>query len=161
MTNSDAISVRDVTAAERARFGPRMFPDLTPANEAFWTSGGTGVWRLPRCTGCRKFIHPGQERWCPHCLTETLRPEPVSGRGVVFTFTVARYPWLEGWDIPFVTALVELDDQPGLRVTTNVVGVDPEEVVIGMRVEVTFAEEDGRWVPLFRPERLDDESANS
>jgi hypothetical protein len=69
----------------------------------------------------------------------------------VFTFTVNRYPWLEGWAVPYVAAVVELDDQPGLRVTSNLVDVAPSDVEIGMPVEVTFSHEGSYWVPLFRP----------
>jgi uncharacterized OB-fold protein len=128
----------------------RTYPELTPANEAFWTSGKSGRWSLPRCTDCRQFIHPGQPR-CPFCLTNTLEPEPVTGTGTVFTYTVNRYPWFPGWTVPFVAAVIELDDQPGLRVTSNVIDIEPEAVQIGLRVEVTFVEDAGRWLPLFRP----------
>jgi uncharacterized OB-fold protein len=127
-----------------------MFPPITAANAAFWTSGRTGHWELPRCRSCRLFIHPGQPR-CPYCLTDSLQPERVSGTGSVFTFTINRYPWFADWSVPFVVALIELDDQPGLRVTSNLVGVEPQDVRIGLRVGVEFAEEQGRWVPLFRP----------
>lgn len=137
-------------AADRDRFGVRMLPELTDANRDFWTSGGTGVWQLPRCTTCRKFIHPGQPR-CTVCLTETLVAESVTGLGTVYTFTISRYPWLEGWETPYVAAVIELDDQPALRVTSNIVGVDPNDVYIGMRVEVEFSAQGEFWVPLFRP----------
>lgn len=153
-TDAGSAAADRVSPQERARFGDRMFPELTESNAAFWTSGAGGTWQLPRCTRCDLYIHPGQPR-CPYCLTDTLVPTPVSGRGTVHTFTVSRYPWLEGWAVPYVTALVELDEQPGLRVTSNLVGVEAEDVTIGMRVRVTFAEEQGRWVPLFRPLELD------
>lgn len=129
----------------------RILPPLTPANEAFWTSGASGTWQLPRCTDCRTYIHPGQPR-CPLCLTDTLRPDPVTGNGTVYTYTINRYPWLPGWKVPFVAAVVELDDQPGLRVTANLVDVEPEDVAIGMRVTVAFIHTDDRWVPVFRPQ---------
>ena len=51
----------------------------------------------------------------------------------------------------YVFALVELDEDPTVRVGTNIVGCDLHEVEIGMRVEVLF-EQNGQWhVPLFRP----------
>jgi len=127
-----------------------ILPPVTEANAAFWTSGASGTWQLPRCGDCRTFIHPGQPL-CPLCLTDTLRPEPVTGNGTVFTYTINRYPWLPGWKVPFVAAVVELDDQPRLRVTANLVDVEPEDVTIGMRVTVAFIHTDDRWVPVFRP----------
>ncbi|MGW4338433.1 Zn-ribbon domain-containing OB-fold protein [Rhodococcus koreensis] len=128
----------------------RSFPQLTESNEAFWTSGASGNWKLPHCSLCNRYIHPGQPR-CPYCLTNTVTPKGVTGLGNVFTYTINRYPWSEGWAVPYVAAVIELDDQPGLRVTSNLTAIDPEEVHIGMRVEVCFVESSGRWVPLFRP----------
>ncbi|AFR49488.1 Zn-ribbon domain-containing OB-fold protein [Gordonia sp. KTR9] len=139
---------RDLAADPLAE--SRVLPPVTEANAAFWTSGLTGTWQLPRCSECRRFIHPGQPR-CPYCLTDTLRPEAVTGDGTVFTYTVNRYPWLPGWKVPFVAAVVELDDQTGLRVTANLIDVDPEDVQIGMRVTVTFIHTQDRAVPVFRP----------
>jgi len=138
-----------ITELEASRFGERTLPALTDANRAFWTSGASGKWQFPRCTTCRRFIHPGQPR-CTTCLTDTLVPEPVLGRGTVFTFTINRYAWLPGWETPYVAAIVELDDQPGLRVTSNLVGCDPEQVRIGDRVQVVFSPQGEYWVPLFR-----------
>jgi len=134
-----------------ARVGgvPRSLPEITDANRAFWTSGSTGAWSLPRCSTCRRYVHPGQFR-CPWCLTDTLAPEAVSGRGSVYTYTVNRYPWLEGWDVPYIAAIVELEEQEGLRVTSNLVGCDPEQVRIGDRVQVVFSPQGEYWVPLFR-----------
>ena len=60
--------------------------------------------------------------------------------------------WIHGFDPPYAVAIVELDEQPGLRLTTNVVGCEPDQVAIGMRVRVTFEERDGVHVPLFEPE---------
>jgi uncharacterized OB-fold protein len=129
---------------------PRTLPVLTDANRAYWTSGQTGTWSLPQCTACRRYVHPGQP-WCPWCLTDTLMPAEVSGRGTVFTYTISRYQWMPGWTVPFAGAIVELEEQAGLRVTTNLVDVDPESVYIGMPVDVAFERQGEHWVPLFRP----------
>jgi len=70
----------------------------------------------------------------------------------VHTFTVNHHPWVPGFDPPYVVAIVELDEQTGLRLMTNIVGCAVEEVEIGMQVEVCFeALEDGGWLPLFKP----------
>lgn len=75
----------------------------------------------------------------------------MSGRGVVHTFTVNHQPWIPGFDPPYLVAIIELDEQPGLRFTTNLVGVEPDEARIGMPVQVTFEQWEDVWLPLFEP----------
>jgi uncharacterized OB-fold protein len=82
----------------------------------------------------------------------------VSGNATVAAYTVNRQAWIPGFEPPYVVAIVELDDEPDVRLVTNVVGVAIEEVHVGMAVEVFFedwtppsSEDDGRvWIPLFR-----------
>ena len=89
---------------------------------------------------------------CPDCGSVNLDWEDSSGRGTVYTYTIARRPTQRAFAEagPYVIAVVELDEGP--HVTTNIVGCDPEEVTIGMPVEVTFEpERDGVAIPLFQP----------
>ena len=96
-------------------------------------------------------MHP-PTRWCAHCGDET-RPEAVSGRGEIFTFTVNRHTYHPEVPPPYVVALIELIEQPGLRVMANVVNCDVDDVVIGMRVRVAFERASAEaWVPVFEPE---------
>ncbi len=89
---------------------------------------------------------------CGHCGGE-LVPQPVSGRGTVFTFTVNRHPYNPAVPLPYVIAIVELEEQVGIRFTTDLVDVAVDDVSIGMPVEVTFEQAGEAWVPLFRPDR--------
>jgi uncharacterized OB-fold protein len=83
----------------------------------------------------------------------------VSGRATVAAYTINRQNWIPGFEPPYIVAIVELDDEPDVRLITNVVGVPIEDVGIGMAVEVFFedwtalsGDEDSRvWIPLFRP----------
>jgi uncharacterized OB-fold protein len=50
-----------------------------------------------------------------------------------------------------VIALVEIDEQPSVRLMTNIVDCDVDDVYIGMPVEVTFEHNDDVWLPVFRP----------
>ena len=77
----------------------------------------------------------------------------MSGRGTVFTFTVNHHPFNPKVPLPYVIAIVELDEQLGLRFTTNIVDCDVDEVYIGKAVEVTFEQAGDAWVPVFRPAR--------
>ncbi len=129
----------------------RLLPRLDEANRFFWTSGEDGVLRFLRCRSCRRYHHPPAPR-CPYCLADHPEPEPVSGRGVVHSFTVNHQQWIPGSD-PYVVALVTLAEQEDIRLTTNLVGVDADDVAIGMPVDVVFEHHDDVWLPLFRPAR--------
>jgi len=78
----------------------------------------------------------------------------VNGRGKVFTWTTVRYPFMEEFKerLPFILALVEFDDAPGVRFTTDIVECDPDDVYIGMPVEPIFERvKDELVMPVFRP----------
>jgi uncharacterized OB-fold protein len=128
----------------------RVLPAVTPENEHFWRGGEQGELRFLRCTPCGTYVHPPAPV-CPECLSREIAVEAVSGRGVVATFTVNHHPWIPGFDPPYTVAIVELEEQAGLRLTTNIVGVEPDRVEIGMRVQVVFEERDSVWLPLFEP----------
>jgi uncharacterized OB-fold protein len=72
----------------------------------------------------------------------------------VVTFTINRQAWTPELEKPYVVAIIELAEQTGLRLLSNIVGCDPNEVAIDMPVMVTFAQFDDVWIPLF--ERADD-----
>jgi uncharacterized OB-fold protein len=128
----------------------RPTPRVTALTEAFWTGGRDGALRIQRCTGCGYFVHPPGPV-CPHCLGRALEFAPVSGRGTVVASTVNHQAWYPGWETPYVVAIVELVEQPGLRITTNIVGCPPEAVTIGLPVAVEFLEHGAVWLPQFRP----------
>lgn len=132
----------------------RILPQLRDRNRHFWTSGERGELCFLRCRACRQYIHPPQPL-CPACYSKDIAPEAVSGRGAVHTFSVNHQPWMPGPDLPYVVAIVEIEEDPSVRLTTNIVGCAPEDVHIGMPVRVVFehhADPDGDvWLPLFEP----------
>ena len=127
----------------------RLLPRLSEDNEFFWTSGADGVLKFLRCNACHFYIHPPGPI-CPRCLSRDLAPHAVSGRGRVETFSVNYQQWIPGSD-PYIIAWVSIDEQPDIRLTTNLTGVEPEDVVIGMAVEVVFELHEDVYIPLFRP----------
>ena len=130
----------------------RILPQVTEENEHFWRGGADGELRFQRCTACRQYQHPPSPI-CGACLCRELEVEAVSGRAVVHTYTVNHHPWVPGFDPPYVIAIVELVEQPGLRLTTNLVGVAIDAVEIGMPVRVVFEHrEDDIYLPLFEPD---------
>lgn len=127
----------------------RVRPALDGTNDFFWTSGADGRLRFLRCQDCGYWLHPPSPR-CPSCGSRQLDPEPVSGRAEVLTYTVNHQSW-DGSTEPYAIAIVGFPEQEGLRLTTNIVGCEPEEVRIGMSVTVTFEQHDDLYWPLFTP----------
>ncbi|WP_396932260.1 Zn-ribbon domain-containing OB-fold protein [Mycolicibacterium sp.] len=136
----------------------RLAPSPTPESQAFWTGGREGNLLISRCRACRHFFHPpGPACW--RCRSTDVGPEKVSGRGTVAAFSVDRQPWIPGFEPPYIVAMVEIAEEPGVRLITNVVDVEPADMRIGLEVDVFFedwtglsGEEDTRvWIPLFRP----------
>lgn len=128
----------------------RPLPELTPATEWFWTSGADGRLRVQRCSDCATFVHPPVPI-CPACRSRSWAPAEVSGRGTVIGFTVNSHQWHPAFSPPYVVANVALDEDPAVRLTTNIVGCDPDEVHVGQEVVVRFEQHDDVWLPLFEP----------
>ena len=128
----------------------RLLPDPSWESRAYWQAGAEGHLLIHRCGACRRYFHPPAPA-CFRCRSTDVAPEPVSGSAVVAAVSVNVHPWLPGFDPPYAVAIVELDDEPGVRLTTNVVGCDPFDVHIGMPVRVEFEEWDDVWIPVFRP----------
>ncbi|MES2899002.1 MAG: OB-fold domain-containing protein [Pseudomonadota bacterium] len=128
----------------------RPLPQLTDLNRFFWTGGADGVLRMQRCGDCRHWIHPAGVI-CPACRSRKVAPEALSGKATVEAVTLNHQPWLPGVEVPYAIAIVQLDEQANLNLTTNIVGIPPEQIRIGQRVEVTFEQAEDVWLPLFRP----------
>jgi uncharacterized OB-fold protein len=128
----------------------RVLPAVTVDNEHFWKGGEQGELRFLRCDDCGYWIHPPQPR-CPNCLSKSISVATASGFGTVHTYTVNHQPWYPNLDPPYVVAIIALDEQDGLRLTTNLVDIEPDDVAIGLRVAVTFEQYDDVWIPFFRP----------
>lgn len=129
----------------------RILPRLTDLNRDFWTGGKDNELRFQRCQQCGYYNHPPTPI-CPSCHSKELKFEVVSGKASLWTFTVNHQPWMPGPELPFVVAIVAIPEQEGLRLTTNLVDVEPDDVKIGMPLEVTFENHDDEvWIPLFRP----------
>jgi acetyl-CoA acetyltransferase/uncharacterized OB-fold protein len=126
----------------------RPLPELTPANEWFWTSGADGVLRIQGCEDCGQLVHPPVPI-CPYCRSRSSKPTPVSGRGTVVGYTVNEHRWLPDFDPPYVIANVALAEDPRVHLTTNIVGCEVSDVTIGQEVAVRFEQQENVWLPLF------------
>ncbi|MFK3972923.1 Zn-ribbon domain-containing OB-fold protein [Pseudomonas sp. NPDC087358] len=130
----------------------RKLPALTDDNRAFWQGGEQGRLLIHHCQRCARFFHPPSPM-CPRCTSFDVAARPVCGKGSVASFTINHQQWTPGLEVPFVVAIVELIEQPGLRFVSNIVGCDPQSVAIGMRVKVIFEHHEDVWIPLFEKDQ--------
>ena len=116
-----------------------------PETLDFWRNAAEGIFVVPRCNACGK-VHWHPRAHCPFCHGVDLTWEKSSGKGQVYSFTVVRRK-----DAPYLLAYVLIDEGPILM--TNIVDCELADAYIGMPVKVAFrATEQGRQVPVFRPE---------
>jgi uncharacterized OB-fold protein len=124
-------------ALKRAAF---PLPDLTDERTAEYFAGAArGELMLPRCGDCNRLVwYPEDE--CPSCGGRTFRWTRVSGRGRVFTWAVVRRAFLPAFEemVPFVTALVALEEDPRVRIVSYVVDCGPDALAADLPVEAVF-----------------------
>ncbi|WP_432198195.1 Zn-ribbon domain-containing OB-fold protein [Streptomyces sp. bgisy027] len=138
-------------ASVRIADGARTpLPRLSADTAFFWQSGADGLMRIQRCAECGRYAHPPTPE-CRTCGAFAPHPVPVSGRATVFSFTVNHQTFVPWLPAPYILAIVALDEQPDIHLTTRLVDVDPENVRIGMRVAVVFERHGEVYLPLFAP----------
>jgi len=123
-------------------------PDLE--TQPFWDGCRDGALMLQHCGPCGEAYFPPSP-YCPRCLSDDVEWKAASGRGRLHTYLIAHRP-APGFeaDVPYAIAIVELDEGP--RVMTNLVDCEPDEVHIGMPVEVTFRDQTDEFaLAMFRP----------
>lgn len=126
-------------------------PIRYPEEEPYWEGLDAHELRLQRCRECGKVRFPIGPV-CPNCLSRSYQWEVMSGRGTVVTFVIfhkAWAPWLEA-HVPYAVVQVELKEGP--RLTTNLFGVDPREVRVGLEVSATYEQRSDELILLqFEP----------
>ena len=128
---------------------PAPVPDELSA--AFFDGARDGKLMLQHCAACGRWSFPIRER-CPHCFAAKLSWRQASGRGQLYTFTIMHQVMNPGFAtaVPYNVAQVDLAE--GVRVTSNVIGVDNNALRIGMTLEAVFEQvADGVHIPKFRP----------
>lgn len=111
-------------------------PRQDPTAERYWEAAARGEFRVARCPACAAYVWFPRSR-CPLCTSDGLELVPVSGEGVVYSFTVNRRPAGAYKDAgAVVIAYVELAEGP--RVLTNLLDVEPERVRIGLPVRAVY-----------------------
>ena len=94
---------------------------------------------VQRCAGCGMLRFPPREL-CNGCLSTEATWVEVSGRGEVFSYNVMHQVYHPGFaaEVPYTVVIVKLAEGP--KMTTNLVDCPPDQVRVGMPVEVVFEE---------------------
>jgi uncharacterized OB-fold protein len=122
-----------------------------PITRPFWDGCAGGELRFQRCTACRAAQFPPSEI-CRSCLGFDLAWERSAGNGALYSWTVVRRPATPAFEVPYAPAIVDLDE--GYQMMTNLIGIAPDAITPGLRVEVEFHEAGaGLHLPYFRPAR--------
>ena len=129
----------------------KPIPVIQPWTREFWKATKKGNLLIQQCQECNSNIF-FPKKVCPECWSGNLDWQEASGKAQVYTFTVMRdmvEPKFMG-DLPYVIAMVDLEE--GIRMTTRIVNCNPDDVEIGMNVEVVFEEVSPECsLPMFQP----------
>jgi uncharacterized OB-fold protein len=125
----------------------KPLPVPTATSAPFWEGLRLHEVRLQHCVDCDGWVFYPRSN-CSHCLSQDLIWQVVSGRGKLYTFTIARVPTLAEFkaDMPQLLAVVELKE--GVRINTVLEGIAPEDIRVGMPVVPQFVDIEGEPVTL-------------
>lgn len=129
---------------------PKPRPVPTPTSQPYWDGLAKNQILVQHCSDCEAWVFYPRSR-CTNCLSSSLEWKQVSGRGTVFTFTIARQPTVPMFadETPQCIAIVELEE--GLRMTTTIVVEDPSTLRTGASVSPVFDHgDDGATLLRFR-----------
>ena len=116
---------------------PKGLPIPTSETKPFWDGCKKHELHIQECLECES--HQFYPRlYCMRCMSDRVHWVRASGRATIVSFTVVHRPVTKAFeaDVPYVVALVKLEEGPQLM--TNIVGCDPQEVHIEMQVSTAF-----------------------
>ena len=123
-------------------------PRPTPLSKPHWDGCKEGKLRVQKCADCASYIFIPAP-CCSNCLGENLEWVDSSGQGTLYSYTVVHRPQQPSFEVPYIVAVVELEE--GWHMLSNLKDIAPEEVEIGMSLEVVFEKRSAEiTLPLFR-----------
>ena len=124
-------------------------PAVTEETAPFWEAAAEGRLVVEHCPACGADSFPPRGI-CRRCRNREVAFTEVTGPGQVYSYTVNHQRWLPDLEVPFVVVLVEFAEHPGVRIVGRLRGCEPDEVEIGMTVDVGFEPGPGGFaVPSF------------
>ena len=127
----------------------KPMPVPTEISAPFWEGLKAERLLIQQCNQCNDWVfYP--RRHCPQCFAHDLSWREVSGGASLYSFTVTRIATMPDFadEMPQMLAVIELDQ--GVRINSNLVGLDESEVKVGMRLQPVFAEVDAKGTRLLR-----------
>jgi uncharacterized OB-fold protein len=130
----------------------RPVPEPDDTSRFFWEGAKEGRLLVQHCDACDRYQYP-PDVVCIHCQSSELTSAQVSGRGTLYSFSIVDRAFLAGFvdALPYVVGLVELEEQRGLKMLTNIVEAENETLRVGMPLEVVFEQRGDVALPQFRP----------
>jgi uncharacterized OB-fold protein len=129
----------------------RPIPAITPELQPFFEAAARHELGVQRCKQCGTHRFPPREI-CSTCLSREAEWVSVSGRGEVYSFNVMHQVYHPAFadEVPYAVVVVKL--QEGAKMTSNLIGVKPHDIRIGMPVQVIFEKvSDEVTLPKFEP----------
>jgi len=129
----------------------KPIPAITPEMRPFFDAAKRHQLVVQRCTQCGTHRFPAREI-CSSCLSRAADWVPVSGAGEVFSYNVMHQIYHPGFadEVPYAVVVVKL--QEGVKLNSNLVGVPPHDIRVGMPVKVVFEDiNDEVTLPKFAP----------
>ncbi len=123
-------------------------PRPTTISQPYWDACQDERLTVQRCSDCGSYVFIPQP-CCGECQSEKLEWVESSGRGTLYSFSTVYRPQQPVFETPYTVVVVELDE--GYHLLSNLIGVEPEDVEIGMPLEVFFEKKsDEITLPYFR-----------
>jgi len=129
----------------------KPIPTVTPELQPFFAAAKRHELVVQRCSACGTHRFPAREI-CSNCLSRDASWVGVSGLGEVFSFNVMHQIYHPGFatEVPYAVVVIKLKE--GAKITSNLVGVKPHDIRIGMPVKVVFEDvSDDVTLPKFTP----------
>ena len=114
----------------------KPLPEVDEDTQPYWEGCKNHKLLVQRCVDCATYqSYP--RKVCMNCMSDNLEWQEATGRGEIYSFSIVhRASPAFASDVPYVVAIVELDE--GVRLMTNIIDCRPEEVGIGLKVQVVF-----------------------
>ncbi|WP_376795527.1 Zn-ribbon domain-containing OB-fold protein [Thermogemmatispora sp.] len=139
----------------KAEYGPSIPPKPVPipdeASRPFFAGAREQQLMLQHCSACGRWFWPVKTR-CPACWSAQVSWSPASGRGTLYSFVLMHQLYHPAFasELPYIIAEIDLEE--GVRMISTIVDCPPEQLRIGMPLEVTFEQLNAEiTLPKFRP----------
>lgn len=127
----------------------RPLPRISPDSKEFWEGLKRHELLIQRCRDCGTYRYYPRPM-CPKCNSTNTQWVKATGKGKVYSWVSTHYSFYPAFPPPYLVAIVELEE--GVRMISNLVDCQPEDVYIDMPVEVVFEDvTEEVTVPLFKP----------